>query len=51
VLLTIVTPFMPDPASPEAFAVQALVLYCALARASAWSVGESLFRTRNLQAQ
>lgn len=45
-LLTVVTPFMPDPASPTAFAVQALVLYCALAWASAWSVGESLFRKR-----
>jgi hypothetical protein len=44
VLLTIVTPFMPDPASPTVFAIQALVLYCALAWASAWSVGESLFR-------
>lgn len=43
-LLTVVTPFMPDPASPTAFAVQALILYCALAWASAWSVGESLFR-------
>jgi len=40
-LLTIVTPFMPDPASPTAFAVQALVAYCVLAWASAWSVGES----------
>lgn len=45
-LLTVVTPFMPDPASPTAFAVQALILYCALAWASAWSVGESLFRKR-----
>lgn len=44
-LLTIATPFMPDPASPAAFAVQALVLYGALAWASAWSVGESLFKT------
>lgn len=41
-LLTVITPFMPDPASPTAFAVQALVLYGALAWASAWSVGESL---------
>jgi hypothetical protein len=46
VLLTIATPFMPDPASTTAFAVQALVAYCALAWASAWSVGESLFKTR-----
>ena len=38
VLLTILTPFMPDPASPAAFAIQALVLYCALAWVSAWSV-------------
>jgi hypothetical protein len=44
-LLTIVTPFMPDPASPAAFAIQALVLYFALAWASAWSVGESLVRS------
>lgn len=43
-LLTIATPFMPDPPSPTAFAVQALVLYCALAWASAWSVGEPVFR-------
>jgi len=48
VLVTIVTPFMPDPASPAAFAVQALVLYCVLAWVSAWSVGESLFRTRRV---
>ena len=40
-LVTVVTPFMPDPASPTAFAVQALVAYCALAWASAWSVGET----------
>jgi hypothetical protein len=39
-LVTIATPFMPDPASPTAFAVQALVAYFALAWASAWSVGE-----------
>jgi membrane-bound metal-dependent hydrolase YbcI (DUF457 family) len=45
VLLTVTTPFMPDPASPTAFAVQALVAYCALAWASAWSVGESRFKT------
>jgi hypothetical protein len=45
-LLTIVTPFMPDPAGPTAFAIQALVMYCALAWASAWSAGESLFKTR-----
>jgi hypothetical protein len=50
-LLTIVTPFMPDPASPTAFAIQALVAYGALAWASAWSVGESLFRTRPLPAK
>jgi hypothetical protein len=49
-LLTIATPFMPDPSSPTAFAVQALVVYCALAWASAWSVGESVFRTQRLQA-
>jgi hypothetical protein len=48
-LLTVATPFMPDPASPTAFAVQALVAYCALAWASAWSVGESLFKTSKLQ--
>jgi len=47
VLLTIATPFMPDPASPRAFAIQALVSYFALAWASAWSVGESLFKTRS----
>ena len=41
-VLTIVTPFAPDPASPAAFAVQALVLYFALAWASAWSIGEPL---------
>jgi hypothetical protein len=46
VLLTIATPFMPDPAGPTAFAVQALVAYGALAWASAWSVGESLFKAR-----
>ena len=40
-LLTVATPFMPDPASPTAFAVQALVAYGALAWASAWSVGET----------
>jgi hypothetical protein len=51
VLLTIATPFTPDPASPAAFAVQALVLYGALAWASAWSIGESLFGTRGLQTQ
>lgn len=51
VLLTVVTPFMPDPASPTAFAIQALVSYAALAWASAWSVGESLFKTRTLQAK
>ena len=51
VLLTIVTPFTPDPASPAAFAVQALVLYGALAWASAWSVGEPLFKTRGLQTK
>jgi hypothetical protein len=37
VLLTIVTPFMPDPANPTVFAIQALVSYCVLAAASAWS--------------
>jgi hypothetical protein len=47
VLLTIATPFMPDPASPRAFAIQALVSYFALAWASAWSVGESPFKTRS----
>jgi hypothetical protein len=49
-LITIATPFMPDPPSTTAFAVQALVLYCALAWASAWSVGESLFRAGSPQA-
>jgi hypothetical protein len=49
-LLTIATPFMPDPPSPTAFAIQALVLYCALAWASAWSVGEPLFGSKRLQA-
>jgi hypothetical protein len=49
-LLTVLTPFMPDPASPTAFAVQALVLYGALAWASSWSVGESLFKRRHWQA-
>ena len=39
VLLTVLTPFMPDPATPTAFAVQAFVAYCALAWVSAWSVG------------
>jgi hypothetical protein len=39
-LLALATPFMPDPASPTAFAVQALVAYFALAWASGWSVGE-----------
>ena len=38
--VTVVTPFMPDPASPTAFAVQALVAYCAFAWASAWSIAE-----------
>jgi hypothetical protein len=47
VLLTLATPFMPDPASPRAFAIQALVSYFALAWASAWSVGESPFKTRS----
>ena len=42
VVLTIVTPFSPDPPSPAVFAVQALVLYLALAWGSAWSVGEAL---------
>jgi hypothetical protein len=42
-LVTIITPFMPDPASPTAFAIQALVMYCVLAWASAWSAGESFF--------
>jgi len=42
ILLTIVTPFAPDPPSPAAFAVQALVMYFALAWAGAWSVGEPL---------
>jgi hypothetical protein len=46
-LVTIATPFMPDPASPAAFAIQALVLYGALAWASAWSVGEPLFGTHH----
>lgn len=43
-LLTIVTPFMPDPSSPTVFAIQALVMYGVLAWASGWSAGESLFR-------
>ena len=42
VALTIVTPFAPDPPSTAAFAIQALVLYFALAWGSAWSVGEAL---------
>lgn len=46
VLLTIVTPFAPDPPSTTAFAIQALVLYFVLAGASAWSVGESLARSK-----
>jgi hypothetical protein len=46
-LLTIATPFMPDPSSPTAFAIQALVLYCVLAWTSAWSVGESVFRRKS----
>lgn len=46
VLLTVATPFMPDAASPTAFAVQALVAYFALAWASAWSVRESFFKSR-----
>lgn len=45
-LVTLTTPFMPDPASPTAFAIQALVAYFALALASAWSVGE-LSRNRS----
>jgi hypothetical protein len=49
-LITIATPFMPDPSSPAVFAVQALVLYGVLAWAAAWSVGESLVRTQSLQA-
>ncbi|HEY7642245.1 MAG TPA: hypothetical protein VH814_21105 [Steroidobacteraceae bacterium] len=40
VLLTVATPFMPDPASPTVFAIQALVSYGALAWAGAWSVGD-----------
>lgn len=39
-VVTIATPFMPDPASPTAFAVQALVAYGALAWASKWCAGE-----------
>lgn len=46
VLLTVATPFMPDATSPTAFAVQALGAYFALAWASAWSVRESLFKSR-----
>lgn len=42
VLVTLATPFAPDPTSPASFAVQALVSYFALAWASAWSVGETL---------
>jgi len=37
VLLTIITPFMPDPSSPTVFAIQALASYCVLAAGSAWS--------------
>ena len=48
VLLTIATPLMPDPPSPATFAVQALISYFALAWASGWSIGESLFRARKL---
>jgi hypothetical protein len=47
VLLTIATPFMPDPASPTAFAVQALIGYGVLAWAGGWSVGESLLKPRS----
>ncbi|HMF08118.1 MAG TPA: hypothetical protein VKJ00_03210 [Thermoanaerobaculia bacterium] len=36
VALTIATPFLPDPPSAEAFAVQALVLYVLLSFAAAW---------------
>jgi hypothetical protein len=36
VLLTIATPFLPPPASPNAFAVQALVSYLALAGLAVW---------------
>jgi hypothetical protein len=50
VLLTIVTPFTPDPPSPAAFAVQALVMYCVLAWASSWSVGESLLKARPIRS-
>jgi len=50
-LVTIVTPFAPDPSSPTSFAIQALVMYGVLAWASAWSVGESVFATRSAQAQ
>jgi membrane-bound metal-dependent hydrolase YbcI (DUF457 family) len=46
VLLTIATPFMPDPPSPATFAVQALVSYFALAWVGGWSIGESLFKAR-----
>jgi hypothetical protein len=51
VLLTIATPFTPDPTSPTAFATQALVAYCALAWASAWSVGESLLKASLVTSQ
>ncbi len=36
ILTALATPFMPDPASPRAFAVQALVLYGVLAAAAEW---------------
>jgi hypothetical protein len=36
VAATVATPFMPDPSSPNAFAVQALVFYAALAFAAAY---------------
>jgi hypothetical protein len=36
VLLTLVTPFMPDPSSGSAFAVQALASYLVLAAAAEW---------------
>src|SRR5262249_59920571 len=36
VLTTIATPLMPDPPSDRAFAIQALVLYAALAALAEW---------------
>jgi hypothetical protein len=40
-VVTVITPFMPDPPSTTAFAVQALVLYFALAWASSWATASA----------